>query len=331
MVNTFITSYKENPEGSKTRYAPDYESSANSLDLFRLRKQCVEGYQILRILEHIHHIVFLEGWDKLIKVEKDENLLPAEIQAIRYLKRVDWIKNTRKKYLNLPYRYCIIDGIISKCDKDKLPYRINKSVDRWKKYDEENILIWVKDLDLKKKFMQFSEKIDIFSEKNRFKKRTPFLFPRNKVILPEDNLYTLGFSQHPIVKMWIGYEDSLRQYINAHIKEYCSHKTKKGDKCTMNINISPFENSLDKIIHPWWITQYNGVILSHRASLLRKEKQRKEKEWYWKNPLFTSIPKNYLNNGYIWTGSFDESSSKEIINDIFKGKDIDVSKISFPI
>lgn len=264
MVNTFITYRKKVRENS---YIPDYQKSAESLDIPRLRKQCVEAYQILNILRHLKKIAKLENISSFGEVcdSSPENIYSS------FLKRVEWCKSLRKKYLASDYRYAKIEGKIVKVPVKDLPIRIRGDY----------ILS-------PKREVEYQNKI----------------FPREKVILPGDELFTLGFSQHAIVKMWIGYENSLKEYINAHISVYSTKKKKNGEICS--IALEKYDLTAKKIIHPWWITYYEGVILSHRAALLRKEYYRKEPLHYFNNPDFTSIPIQWKKSGYVWTASLEK-------------------------
>ena len=121
---------------------------------------------------------------------------------------------------------------------------------------------------------------------------------------------TLGFSSHPILKMWVGYEESLKRYINIHIDEWVA----RGYKNTMKkYTIDP-----QKEILPWWI-RFPWVKYSHKSSLLRKEKYRNEKEHYVKNPKFTSkTPENWKKCGYLWICNLDIEKIKEMILDPLK-------------
>jgi hypothetical protein len=69
-----------------------------------------------------------------------------------------------------------------------------------------------------------------------------------------------GWRNHPIVKMWRGYEPALNEYLRACIEEW----KKRGYKNTM----SPFPMR-SKIVHPPWLGN-RKFHLSHRSNLLRK-------------------------------------------------------------
>ena len=300
MVNTFITYRKK--DGND--YLPDYKKSAESLDIMRLRKQCVEAYQILNILKSLDKISELENFPNfnIFNDSKSTN----EIISKNFLDRVEWSKNIRKRYVELEYRYGCIEGSYIKFPKNNLPIRVY-SKDRYEIIENDTYVI----LQSKLKHINYGECIS----ENVYK------IPRKKIILPSDELYTLGFSQHAIVKMWIGYEESLKMYINDHIDVYCSKYKKNGERCSIIIKKYKIDNNF--IQHPWWIVYYNGVILSHRASLLRKFYL-----YYSENKDFVNIPLKYKKNGYVWTGSF---SNTEYVKKILDGKKINIKDISAPI
>jgi hypothetical protein len=73
-----------------------------------------------------------------------------------------------------------------------------------------------------------------------------------------------GWSNHPVVKMWRGYENALLQYGNIMIEEWI----RRGYKNTMVM--IPVESHE---MPPWmW---HNDFHASHRSNLLRKDM-----EWY---------------------------------------------------
>mgnify|MGYP003124797197 CR=1 FL=1 len=72
---------------------------------------------------------------------------------------------------------------------------------------------------------------------------------------------TKGFVNHPITKMWRGYENGLRHYLNLCIEEWME----RGYNNTMEFE--PIEGDL---IMPHWLGNKN-FHSSHRANLLRKD------------------------------------------------------------
>ena len=89
-----------------------------------------------------------------------------------------------------------------------------------------------------------------------------------------------GWRNHPVVKMWLGYENALKLYLNKAIKLWIS----KGHKNTMKLEIIH-----GKIILPKWVgnKQFHS---SHKSNLLRKNKEHYSK-FNWKE-------KDDLN--YVW-------------------------------
>jgi hypothetical protein len=137
-------------------------------------------------------------------------------------------------------------------------------------------------------------------------------------------IVTGGFSSHPMVIMWIGYERALKDYINLCIDEW----VRRGFTNTMS------KYPLDKDIpieYPWW-TQCLAVQYSHRSALLRKEKARHEPDWYSLNSEFTSLPKEWYTSGYCWIYNLSEEQllslqsgvllSSSIVCDIIRNDDV---------
>jgi hypothetical protein len=69
-----------------------------------------------------------------------------------------------------------------------------------------------------------------------------------------------GYVNHPIVKMWRGYENALQAYTNAMIREWI----KRGKNNAMEI--TEIEGNI--ILPPWW--GRNDVHASHRSNLYHK-------------------------------------------------------------
>ena len=96
----------------------------------------------------------------------------------------------------------------------------------------------------------------------------------------------MGFSHHPVIIMWYGYEDALKEYIDAHIAEHI----KRGYKN----NMERYPNVIG--VHPKWSKDENFHKI-HKAALLNKELTRNEKSWYQLKPEFQCTGKF---TGYIW-------------------------------
>lgn len=78
-----------------------------------------------------------------------------------------------------------------------------------------------------------------------------------------------GYIYHPAVLMWLGYEDSLREYLDAHIIV----SIERG--INNNLKISNIHGSH----RPPWSLDIN-FINRHRSMLLKKELDRNECPWY---------------------------------------------------
>lgn len=89
-----------------------------------------------------------------------------------------------------------------------------------------------------------------------------------------------GWKNHPAVRMWKGYENALKLYLNKSIKLW----TSKGYKNTMKLEVIS-----GKIIFPSWFGN-EKFHKSHRSNLLRKKKEHYLKLG-WKEPQ---------NLDYVW-------------------------------
>jgi len=93
---------------------------------------------------------------------------------------------------------------------------------------------------------------------------------------------TAGWRNHTAVKMWRGYIDGLKYYIDCVIREWI----RRGYANTMEIyNIS------GQVRLPWW-TQWPKLHKTHQAMLLRKDPHHYQKHF--------SMDPEYKDVGYIW-------------------------------
>ncbi len=105
-----------------------------------------------------------------------------------------------------------------------------------------------------------------------------------------------GFSGHPAVKMWCGHEQSLKHYINACIDEWIARGYQNNMERYTSSSLFPFLVN----DQPWW-TKCPLFHQNHIVALLRKEYERSEPTWYWKNKSFTKhVTSDMYNYGYIW-------------------------------
>lgn len=335
MVNTFVTHLHEVPTNNIKHI-----KSAKNLDVERLFKQIVEAKQILDILEQVRFVAEYFEWEYYDVVENDEIDISGYDVIREYLNRVNIYLNIKKRYLSLPIRLLIKDDVVKEISKKKMIYRINKTIDKWFDNDDGTVTIWVNKSThprklIESKLLTQNDGYDLSFGK-RFKSRLPHLFYKDDVCFPEDTYISLGFGQHAINKMWVGYENSLKDYINSHIKVYLTKKKKNGEN--RNISISKFNLKQSYIVHPWWLTRTNCVVLSHRASLLRKTLTRRNYRevgevyyWWYKNiPNFEDSCIDWMNYGYVWTGSLPTEDISELIC-MCDGEQPDKSKVCFPI
>ena len=100
--------------------------------------------------------------------------------------------------------------------------------------------------------------------------------PSETFVLPGEELVTTGYRRHPAVAAWLGHEDCLKQYINAHIDVWIA----RGKNNTMKKYDVP-----ENVSRPNW-TMDEKVINNFKSTLLNKEIERKEPAWYLKFPDF---------------------------------------------
>jgi hypothetical protein len=263
MVNTFITSI-------------NIRQSGESLDLVRLNKQVVEGYQIQRVIDQLYHIAELEGVQ-----------MHPEVKCIEsYRQAISWVKEVSKSYLSKSYRYIVkytkdeveIRGtpVVFRHDKHHLPVRIYKK-DKYQLVDKVNettgpyVVLW-----LSKPHELGVPAIGYKSTKTK----EPYLFHQSSVVLPHEELYKLGYINHPATLMWIGYLPFLRNYIYIHSMVY---EEKTGTRINILVTFQEEETS------PWWLTE--RFMVCHKASLNKKDS------------FYNFDLNGHEDKGYIWPSS----------------------------
>lgn len=106
---------------------------------------------------------------------------------------------------------------------------------------------------------------------------------------------SVGWKNHPIVKMWENHVDGLKYYFNCAVDEWIL----RGYKNTMEkYEIKEVDDPL-----PWWFFN-KQVQMSHKMSLLRKDPG-----YYSK--YFNEDPE-YYNFGYVWTCKLGDSIVSEM-------------------
>jgi hypothetical protein len=119
-----------------------------------------------------------------------------------------------------------------------------------------------------------------------------------------------GYVNHPITKMWLCYDDSLKHYINCCITEWTSRKKKNGEYNKTKYEL--FDIDIKDIKHPWWIS-HSYFLSVFRCSLYRKELEREEPEWYI-TKFSSCIYSKFYDYGYIWLSSLSEEQILRLMN-----------------
>jgi hypothetical protein len=111
---------------------------------------------------------------------------------------------------------------------------------------------------------------------------------KNKITVETgERVIKMGFCNHPIVEMWFGYEDALKEYIDSHIDEWKA----RGYKNTMKrYGVKGGEK-------PVWCS-WKKFHDNHKGALINKEVDREEKIWYQKMDDFVVVKEDYVD--YIW-------------------------------
>jgi len=217
----------------------DFRVSASKLDRQRLGKQRVEAQQILSILEKLTFLADFFSIEKINRIASKED-------------RTKWVKHVVSTYKNSGIKAILLRGNLIILYLNNLPRKI-KSKNRLF-FDNDGMAYEVN-----------GNKI-ISSDK------------WENYILPGETLITTGFMNHPAVIMWLGYEEALKDYINAHIEVWIS----RGYNNTMaTYSVS------SKYDRPPW-TYSDSVIADFRASLLHREIERREPAWYMRQDDFIS-------------------------------------------
>lgn len=243
MVNTFLTH-------------ADFAKSAASLDRARLGKQRVEAFQILNLIQDLKLMFPLLNITKV----SPKNLKSSILQVFRAVR-------------DIPYL------LVS--DQDKHLFRIDKHLT----FPETTIYCdatgqetcETKDILIHNTYpdpIRVPPQIKIFlnSVGDEVERETTYFSPIEHDPKPgeQDRVIRLGFANHPAVRMWFWHETALKAYINAHIDEFVD----RGFNNTMKRYQVPEIYS-----KPKWC-QNNDFHKNHRAALLKKELDRKEKAWY---------------------------------------------------
>ena len=125
-------------------------------------------------------------------------------------------------------------------------------------------------------YPDFKKSVEVLDYKRLGKQRVETFQVLNILLGRTD---TKGWINHPVTKMWRGYEPALQMYQNYTISEWI----KRGYKNTMQ-----FENILIEARMPSWLGD-ERLHKSHRSNLLRKD-------WEYYSEFFEEDP----NLPYFW-------------------------------
>ena len=176
----------------------------------------------------------------------------------------EWIRIVAKKYKNEPYHLLYRNGQWHQIDK----------LIKMEKIKSDEIIIGIGP--------QFKLK-NINTLKYRY-------VDKDKLLMSNEIWITLGYVYHPIMLMWLGHEESLKKYINAHIDEWI----RRGGKNTMKLYDFSDKNTQPK--QPKW-TYDIAIHRCHKSNLLRKEIENNETKHY---QLLNNFQENIPNLEYFW-------------------------------
>lgn len=222
----------------------DFRISASKLDDLRLGKQRVEAYQILITLTHLRFLAryfgipdFPTGVDRP-KSERDE-----------------WISRVISKFKQSGFIGFLIRG------DTIIQYRHGEILPR--KPDSGNNLL-------------YDPATGFVHEVKGKRQKVVASGPWYSFVLPGEELITTNFRKHPAVSMWLGFEEALKDYINAHIEVWVS----RGKNNTMKTyQVAP------NYPRPAW-SYSQDVINNFKSALISKEISRREDAWYLKQNDF---------------------------------------------
>lgn len=108
-------------------------------------------------------------------------------------------------------------------------------------------------------YPDFKKSVQVLDYKRLGKQRVETFQVLNILL---DRTETKGWRNHPVTKMWSGYEEALKLYQNYTIREWID----RGYKNTMKFEDVTYS---DLILPPWFGS--DKFHRSHRSNLLRKD------------------------------------------------------------
>jgi len=226
---------------------PDYRISASYLDWRRLGKQRVEAQQILTCLEHFDYLADFFGVERY----------PRDVDTPKE-QRVEYVKSLMKVFkAKCPFGLIVCpDGSVV-CPDGRTIIEENGKARSGKKIVE-----------LDDGTYKCGQTI------------YRYVYDATHVLIGT------GFKSHPCVLSWMGFQDSLKEYIDSCVAEWVS----RGYKNTMRTY------GVVDAPRPSW-TLDERIFDNHRGALFLKEMERNESPWYVGFPEFHSFTPF---EDYIW-------------------------------
>lgn len=209
-----------------------------------------------QIIESIQILDTIESYEILSQIF--ENPIPEEKGKLK-----TWTREIMKKYKNLNYY------IFKHQNTYVQYYKNNKNLPEKVPYDET---------------YSINEDGSIQYKGKKYKKYT--------LILPGDKFITQGYCYHPIILMYMKHKDTLKLYINSCIDVFVERGGKKGVS-SRKYDLSYLYSQNVKMEHPSWCKDPK-FHENHKAALLYKELERKEKPWYIHFPDFVEAYLKYF-------------------------------------
>lgn len=222
----------------------DFRVSANKLDNLRLGKQRVEAYQILIVITQLR---FLAKYFNIPDYPVGQDTPKTQREA--------WINNVITTFKQSGYSAILVrENMIVHYQQGQTLPRKPESGNKLL-YDSANNMI--------------------FEVKGK-KQRIVASGPSHTFVLPGEQLITTGYKKHPAIPLWLGFEDALMDYINAHIEVWIA----RGKNNTMKTYTVP-----KNYPRPAWSLS-NAVINNFKSTLVDREIRRHEPVWYLKQSDF---------------------------------------------
>jgi hypothetical protein len=236
---------------------PDYVTSARWLDKKRLGKQRSEALQILNLIEDLTFIA------KQFSQPSQPSLAQPSQPSLSQPSPATFPQSTRdivQAYRAWPYRYLQL-----KTTQLKLTPQDQSIIDTYHLTTTTYVPVPLAVADTIRGFKQRAIRV-----------------------------ITLQYATNAIVKMWMGYTDSLKEYINAHIDAWIERPTKTGRGGNNNMMRYPVAPGQPR--PPWTLDP--RIHQNHRAALIDKELTRNEEPWYQLKPEFMAERGQFVD--YIW-------------------------------